>query len=285
MAVLVSGGFALPANAAPYVYVVTLFQQFGTIDLADGQFTAIGNGTPDGLANLVWMPDGTLLSMATTGNHAGYLVRIRPDNGQEIVLKPITFQGQPLGFNAFSLAEVNGQLYVLDISSNLYLVNPFTGRATAVGINGGTTGLRPDTNTPFTTNADGSLNLCDEGLYGVGGELYATFDAFAFDMTPSRPVRTHEFLAPYLWRINPLTGAATFVAQTDWQISAIVEAGGRLYAFKGVLDGSADGFPLAHSEIDTVDTHTGKTSKISEVDPNLGIGIVVGAAPVKGGMY
>src|SRR5215813_10416520 len=80
--------FAPSANAQPFVYVVTLTQQFGTLDLANGQFTPIGNGTPDGLSNLILLPDGFLLSLATTGSDAGYLVRIDPATGNEVVLRP-----------------------------------------------------------------------------------------------------------------------------------------------------------------------------------------------------
>ena len=40
---------AASAIAAPNVYVVTLSQQFGTVDLATGQFTPIGSPTPDGM--------------------------------------------------------------------------------------------------------------------------------------------------------------------------------------------------------------------------------------------
>jgi hypothetical protein len=68
---------AASASAAPNVYVVTLSQQFGTVDLATGQFTPIGSPTPDGMSNLVWW-NGSLLSLATTGADAGYLLRSIP---------------------------------------------------------------------------------------------------------------------------------------------------------------------------------------------------------------
>src|ERR1700724_316351 len=71
---------AASASAAPDVYVVTLSQQFGTVDLATGQFTPIGSPTPDGMSNLVWW-NGSLLSLATTGADAGYLVKIDPRTG------------------------------------------------------------------------------------------------------------------------------------------------------------------------------------------------------------
>jgi len=153
---------AASASAAPSVYAVTLSQQFGKIDLANGQFTPIGSPTPDGMSNLVWW-NGSLISLATTGADAGYLVKIDPATGNETVLRAITVKGQPLGFNAFDLAKVQGRLYVTDFSNNLYSVNFASGVATPVGQNGGTTGLRPDPNIPFTFNSDGTFNLCDEG--------------------------------------------------------------------------------------------------------------------------
>ena len=148
---------AASASAAPFVYVVTLSQQFGTIDLATGQFTPIGSPTPDGMSNLVWW-NGSLLSMATTGANAGYLVKIDPASGGETVLRAITYNGQPLGFNAFDLAKVEGRLYVTDFSNTLYSVNFASGVARPVGHNGGTTGLRPDPNISFTFNGDGTFN-------------------------------------------------------------------------------------------------------------------------------
>jgi hypothetical protein len=269
---------AATAHAASSVYVVSITQEFGIVNLDNGSFTPIGNGTPDGLANLVWMPDGALFTLVTTGNQIGYLARINPANGKETPTHAITYQGQPLGANAFSLAAARGRLYVTDFSNNLYVVDPHTGVANTVGKNGGATGLRADPNVPFSTNADGTLNLCDEGLYEFDGDLYATFDSFALDLTQTPPVRAHDYLAPYVWKINPATGAATFLAQTDWQIGAIVQVNGRFYAFKGVLDGSQNGFPIAHTELDSLDINTGKTTKIADLDANLGL--VIGAAPV-----
>ena len=268
------------ANAAPLVYVITLTQQFGTIDLATGNFTPVGSGTPDVLSDLMWSPDGSgnLLSLGTTQN-PGYLVSINPSTGEEKPLRPITSNGQPLGFNAFSLAELHGKLYLTDFSNNLYTVNFQTGVATPVGSGGGTTGLRLDANTPFTYNADGTFNLCDEGLYESEGKLYATFDAFAIATSSTPPTIAHLFLAPYVWQIDPHTAAATFIANTDTQLSAIVKADGHFYAFKGVLDSFTNGFPVAHAELVTLDIETGKTTKIADIsDP--AIGIIFGAVPV-----
>ena len=271
--------FSAAANAAPLVYVATITQQFGTIDLATGDFTPIGNGTPDALSDLMWSPDGSskLLSLGTSAN-PGYLVWIDPSSGQETPLRPVTYNGQPLGFNAFSLAELHGKLYLTDFSNNLYTVNFWTGVATPVGPNGGTTGLRPDANVPFTYNADGTFNLCDEGLYGSEGKLYATFDTFAITTDPTQATRVHNDLSPYIWQIDLVTGAATFVANTDWQITAIVGSEGTFYAFKGVLGGFINGFPSAQAELDTLDLKTGKTTHVADIDPS--IGIILGAVPV-----
>jgi hypothetical protein len=271
---------ATSASAAPLVYVVTLSQQFGTIDLATGQFTPIGSPTPDGMSNLVgW--NGSLLSLATTGANAGYLVKIDPATGGESVLRAITYNGQPLGYNAFDLAKVRGDLYVTDFSNNLYAVDFATGAATPVGHSGGTTGLRPDPNIPLTFNSDGTFNLCDEGLYGFDGKLYATFDSFAIDPTQTPPTRAHEYMSPYVWQIDPRTGAATFVANTDWQLSAIVAVNGKFYALRAVSDGFdfTFGFPIAHAELVTLDLKTGKTQKIADLDPSLGP--IFGAVPVR----
>ena len=271
---------AASASAAPSVYVVTLSQQFGTVDLANGQFTPIGSPTPDGMSNLVWW-NGSLLSLATTGANAGYLVKINPATGDETVLRAITYNGQPLGFNAFDLAKVRGGLYVTDFSNNLYSVDFATGDATPVGHSGGTTGLRPDPNIPFTFNSDGTFNLCDEGLYGFDGKLYETFDSFAIDPTQTPPTRAHEYMSPYVWQIDPRSGAATFVASTDWQLSAIVAVNGKFYAFEAVLDAFDfdHGVPSAHAELVTLDLRTGKTTKVADIDPNPGP--IFGAAPVR----
>jgi hypothetical protein len=276
---LVCGMFVASASAAPFVYVVTLNQQFGTIDLADGHFTPIGKGTPDGLSNLMYLSNGYLLSLATTGSHAGYLAAINPATGKETAIRPIKHNGQPLGFNAFSLAKVHGELYLTDFSNNLYSVDFASGNATLVGKNGGTTGLRPDPNIPFTTNADGTFNLCDEGLYAEDGKLYATFDSFALDPSQNPPTRPHEYMSPYLWQIDPFSGAATFIANTDWYLSAIFEAEGRFYAFKSVPDGFIGGFPTGLLELDTLNLRTGKTTKVADIDPSLGP--IFGAVPVR----
>jgi hypothetical protein len=130
---------------------------------------------------------------------------------------------------------------------------------------------------------DGTFNLCDEGLYGFDGKLYATFDSFAIDPSQTSAGRVHEYLSPYIWQIDPRTAKATFIANTDWQLSAIFEVAEKFYAFGAVLDGFdfTFNFPLAHAELLTLNQRTGKTSKIADIDPSLGP--ILGAAPVRSG--
>lgn len=273
MVLLALTSFAATASAEPFVYVVTLSQQFGTIDLANGSFHAIGNPTPDIMADLVWGPDGFLYSLTTSGNDIGSLARINPTTGK------IMGKTKPTGlsYNVFSLGAVGGKLYVTDLSNNIYSLNPVTGAATLIKASG----VPPDPNIPFTFNNDGTFNLCDEGFYGIGGELFATFDSFALDTTPSIPIIANVFVAPAIYRIDPATGNATYVAETSLQLTAFVQVNGQTYAFKGVLDGfdHTFNFPIAHNELVTMDLTTGQTTTLTDIDHS--IGIVLGAAPVR----
>jgi hypothetical protein len=84
-----------------------------------------------------------------------------------------------------------------------------------------------------------------------------------------------------VYEVDPFTGATTVIANTDWQLSAIVEADGKVYAFKAVIDGfdwSID-VPIAHAELVTLDVKTGKTKKVADIDPSLGP--IFGATPVR----
>jgi hypothetical protein len=265
---------AASASAAPFVYVVTLSQQFGTLDLANGTFHAIGNPTPDQMADLVWGPDGILYSLAVTGADAGSLVRVNPRTGVVTDIGPTG-----LGFNAFSLAGVRGKLYATDFSNNIYQVDARTGEATLIGA----TGMPPDPNIPFTFNSDGTFNLCGQGFYGIGKELYASFVAFAIDPNQTPPSIAHVFVAPGIYRIDPTTGNATFVAETDLTLTVFADVDDEVYGFRGALDGfdTTYDFPIAHAEIVRLDLRTGRTGKPIEVDPS--IGPIFGAAPIRNG--
>jgi hypothetical protein len=255
--------FAPHAIAAPVIYVVTSNQQFGMVDLATGEFHQIGAGTPEPLANLVWAPHGFLLSLSVSGN----LDRIDPATGEVSVI------GQTgLGGNAFDLAEARGRLYATDLSNNIYSVDPESGAATFLRI----TGIPADPAHPFSSNSDGTINLCDEGLYAVNGNLYATFDAFT--LNPSNLVLTPT-VSPALYRIDPSTGAASFVANTILNLGSTVEVRGRFYGFKWVTLSFTDLGPQLQSQLFTLDLATGQTKFIRNID-GAAAGIM-GAVPLR----
>lgn len=225
------------------------------------------------MTDLVWA-DNTLYSLIGSGNDFGSLSKINPGTGEVTEIGPTG-----VGFNTFSLAAVRGKLYLTDINGNLYTVNRETGEATPVG----STGMPPDTNIPFTLNSDGTFNLCDQAFYGIGGELYATLDAFALDLKPTIPTIAHVFVSPALYRIDPASGSASYVAPIELQMLAIVEVNGKTYAFHGVLDGfdRTYNFPIAHSELMLFDLQSGRTVKVADIDPSTGP--IFGAAPVTSG--
>lgn len=214
----------------------------------------------------------TLLTLITSGSNFGRLARINPTTGQETIIGPTG-----LSFNAFDLGEVRGRLYLTDLGNNIHSVDPETGVATPIGA----TGMPFDPTIPFTFNDDGTFNLCDEGLYAVGGKLYATFDSFDLDPTQTPPAIAHVHVSPALYQIDPATGVATFVAKTNLNLSASVAAAGKFYAFRAVLDGFdlISDFPIAHAELLTLNLANGETNKLTDVDH--GVGPIFGAAPVR----
>jgi hypothetical protein len=79
---------------------------------------------------------------------------------------------------------------------------------------------------PFVLGSvnNGIANFFDQTLFGAGGKLYSTFDAFTFDFSAS--VITSTLVAPALYQIDPLTGLATLVGPTDLGIGGVAEVNG-----------------------------------------------------------
>ena len=261
-------------NPATTVYVVSLGTsspgQFGAVNLANGSFHPIRPNEPVSLSGLLWW-HGDLLSLATTDPYAGYLVKIDPGTGS---ITPIGPTGQ--GSNAFDLAEVFGRLYMTDFQNNIYSVDPHTGAATLITA----TGMPPDPNIPFTQNSDGTLNLCDESLYAVGGHLYATFDSFNVDLTTAAIDENpaDATVSPALYRIDPSTGKATPIGPTDLGVGATIELNGRFYALESPVTTVAGGFPSGPIELFELNLANGKTKFIRQIDPS--VGPIFGAAPI-----
>jgi hypothetical protein len=256
---------AVSAHADPLVYVTNLFQQFGTLNLATGQFQTIGPGLSEAGAGLVPGAAGSLLTLTVSGN----LDSINTTTGINT-----TIGATGLGGNANTLATVGGVLYATDLANNLYSVNTSTGATTLIG----PTGIPAVPAYPFSVNSDGTLNLFDESFYGVGSKLYATFDAFRLgvDNFTVSPV-----VSPNLWEIDPFTGLASIVATTDLQLLSSVEIGGTFYALHGSFleDGSFNNV----TQITSLDLATGKTTSLVTADaaagPIFGMSPVVSSVP------
>jgi outer membrane protein assembly factor BamB len=261
---------AAPAAVGPLVYVVTSNGQFGTVDLSTGAFHQIGSPTPEAQANLV-RHNGSLFSLTVSGNDAGSLAKIDPSTGEVTVIGPTG-----LGFNAFDLGQANGMLYVTDFSNNLYSVDPTSGAATLLRA----TGIPPDPAVPFSFNSDGTINLCDESLYGFAGKLYATFDSFT--LNPDT-LATGTNIQPALYQIDPSTGIATEIAPTNLNLGATVEVNGKFYAFKWITTGFSEFGPQIQSQLLTLDLATGQTAPVlnpaGPVFVDASAGGIVGAAP------
>ena len=249
--------FAVVSAHAASIYVVNYSNQFGTVDVSTGHFTPISSidptATGGGLLGLVSGPSGSLLSMDFNGN----LDAIRPSTG---ALSPIGSTG--LGINAFALGSFGSQIFATAYSNKLYRVNPTTGHATLVG----PTGIPSDHEYPFTVNPDGSIELCDESLTDVNGVLYATYDEFAVGSDghtinpPGDPSN-----APALYRIDPSTGKATFIAPTSGQITSTFSSDGNLYGFRGNLN-SPNSYIDPAGSINKIDVSTGALTLVSSVD-------------------
>jgi hypothetical protein len=249
--------------AAQNVYVVTLDQQFGMVNLETGAFHAIGSGTPDPQAMLVWGPRGLLYSLTVSGN----LVTINPKTGESH-----SIGATGLGYNTFAFAKVRGTLYATDLSNNIYTVDPESGLATLIG----PTGVPADPSIPFTTNPDGTINLCDETLYGVGGKLYLSFDSFTLD--PNTLAITPVVDAK-LYEVDPKTGKATLIGPTEFNLGATVFDEGRMDAFHLVSTGFGSFGPIVRSQIERLNLRTGQTKVMVDVDPKSSG--ILGAVPVR----
>lgn len=254
----------LPASTrAATVYVVTVNQQFGTLDLGTGAFHQIGPNTPEGASGLVAGPNGSLLTLTLSGN----LDAINPATGQATVVGATGLgdctaaDGKCPSNSANGLAEVGGKLYATDFGNNLYSLNASTGAAHLIG----PTGV-PPVPAGFPNFPDmGPADVFDESLYGVSGKLYAIFDATTFDPNTGQIVSI--VVPPFVYQIDPSTGATTRIAPTLTALSASTDVNGAFYAFK------ADS-----GQVLTLDLTNGSTHFVTDYDP--AVGFIVGAAPV-----
>jgi hypothetical protein len=254
-------------NTAPVidsVYVVSVANgtpQFGTVNLFTGAFHQIGPSPFDGQSGLVPLTDGSFLTLGFTGN----LDRIDRLTGATSIVGPTGLDdclssASPCGpTSAANLASLAGTVYATDFSNNLYTVDVTTGHATLIG----STGIPPFTFNP-TIPVDGAVYLFDYSLFSSGGQLYEIFDVAIFD--PAAFTMT-TVIPANLYRIDPSTAVATFIASTDMNITAVVDVNGTPYAFNAWTN-----------QVVTLDLATGITTPLSDLDPQAGL--ILGAFPV-----
>jgi hypothetical protein len=184
--------FCLPiycASAGPITYVIGNndaegTHHFGTIDLTTGAFQQIGPNAPVGTEGLAWGPNGSLLTLAYNSD----LYSINPATGTYTLVGPTGLDDCTTADSSCGPTSV----YATDVQNSLYSVNPATA----------------------SLNPDGKINFDEEALFGVGGSLYATFNALVFDFATQGPASVA--VQPALYRIDPSTGVATtHIAPTD----------------------------------------------------------------------
>jgi hypothetical protein len=247
-------GALVPPAGAQQVYVTggtpEGAQLFGTINLATGLFQQIGPNLPVGAQGLAPGPNGSLLTLAFSGD----LLAINPTTGATTVIGPTgladcSTPASPCGPTSTGpLTALGGTVYATDISNNLYTVDPLTGHTTLIGQNG-----MPAV--PFQPGipTNGTLPIFDEALFAASGQLYATFDAAILDFATGTFTQVIE---PSLYRIDPATGRATLVAPTAFALNAAVVVNGTAYAFN-----------VAQGQIVTLDLTNGNTSPVSTFGP------------------
>jgi hypothetical protein len=138
----------------------------------------------------------------------------------------------------------------------LYSVSASSGTAQLVGA----THLPVLPFVPGTPNPDGTINIFNETLFGVGGKLYATLDAEIFD--PGVPV-INPVVDPKLYQIDPSTGAATPVNSTELLITSVLDINGTVYGFAGNAEALSHSFML--------DVANGNTTFVTNVEPAAGL--------------
>jgi hypothetical protein len=254
------------ANAGPLVFVVTGggpngSGEFGTVDLTTGAFQQMGPTEPDGYFGLAPRPNGSLVSLTYAGNldsinpATGLPTRVGP-TGLENCVIPAPSCGPT---SAFSLGSVDGEIYATDFQNDLYVVNPLTGAATLLS---GHTGLPASPFVLGSQNPDGTFNFGDEAIWGSGGNLYVTYDAFVFNLA-TRMISS-IVVAPELYQINRVTGSATLLGPTDLGIGGAVSVNGVSYEFNDVT-----------RQIATINLSTGATNLI-------GSSFAVSVGPIQG---
>ena len=199
--------------------------------------------------------------------YSGNLYSINPTTGAPALVGPSGLGGCPPSASscapttASTLGNYAGNIYATDFQNSLYSINPVTGAATLIG----PTGIPAIPFVPGSMNPDGTFNLYDEAIFGGNGNLYITYDAFVLNFNTFSITSVPD--APELYKVNPITGAATPVGPTDLGIGAVTGINGVYYAFND-----------PESAVTTLNLTNGDTSFVTNFD--YAAGVVQGAVPV-----
>lgn len=254
---------ANPVEASSLVYILDEAQQFGTVDISTGAFTAIGPGIPIGTFGLAPTPNGSLLTLGFDGT----LDRINPITGATTLvgatgLGDCSTATSPCGPNsANAVATLGSRIYATDFQNNLYSLNPSTGQATLIG----PTGIPALPWVPLSQNPDGTFNIFDEAFFGYNGMLYATFDTGTVDFNTGTitPVETAN-----LYRIDPATGSTVLIGPTLFSQNALFSLNGGVYSMANET-----------SQTLSINLTNGSTAVVGSFDPALGVICGVAADP------
>ena len=193
---------ASQAVAGPIVFTVAIVPsgatQFGTADLATGNFAQIGNTDygygPNGFGGIGYGTDGNLYGL--DGNNT--LIRMDTASGAFTLVGNSGIPQLPTQpYNLFA-GTAAGNLFAIGPLNVLYSVNQATGAATVIG----PTGIP----SPDYVSDTGYVSA----LQTIGNTLYFHFEFFNLDPTSGDP--TTDVVANALYRLNPITGAATKIS-------------------------------------------------------------------------
>lgn len=254
------------AHADPVVYVLNDTAQFGTVDLGTGAFIPIGPGIPVGGTGLVPGSAGSFLTLTFTGdinsiNRTTGVASLVGATG----LADCSLPSSPCGLHSANvLGRLGANLYVTDFAQNLYSIDPATGHATLIGA----TGIPAVTFIPHDTvpGDPDSIYIYDEAMFSSGGNLYMGFDTGTLDLTT---FTLTPVIAPELYQINPITGAAMPITAIPFGLAAINDVNGTVYAFD-----------LPANQVVTLNLSNGNINVVSDLDPAAGLINGAAASPV-----
>ncbi|MFN3152513.1 SdrD B-like domain-containing protein [Bremerella sp.] len=205
-------------NTQPFYYVLTRSRELGKVDAATGELTIIGyHSAGRGLNGLIRTNDGELFAISGEGNDDAFY-QIDPLTGQATLVGAI---GSGVAYG-LAYDSANDQIY---------------------GIAGGL--VRYDRTTGTTTLISGPGTHVPPGISGI-----------AYDDVQNR-VLVYSYSTGEIWGYDPMTGAASFVTQTQAQMAVNADFANGQFLIKR-------DFGSSNRQIVSVDLTTGALTTILE---------------------